>query len=137
MPDFQETELWQKARDMVREAYRVTGSWPDSGGPGLASDVRSSARMVAKSVPRALEKRVGPTGNLPLILSLSNFSDLEVLCAIAIDLGYASEADLTGLIGLVEGMKADFKVIAKAAREVAKERRSKMFGMDLFDEDED
>ena len=135
MQDYKETEVWQRAKSLVLEAYRVTRSWPEAE-RGLADDLRSSARAIAKSVPR-LVGRFGRAGLLTFKMSLSTVSDLEILCSVAVDLGIAEKGEFDRLTDLMQQLKAEFLVLGKAAREKAQEQRSKLMGLNWFDDDEE
>ena len=139
MSNFKDTELWQNARSLVREAYRVTQSWPDdAGNRGLTAEVRAAARGIAKMVPGALLKKSGPGGRAMWTYSMDNFTDLEVVCALAEDLDYTDEAATKALLEMSELVRVELKALGKEASEIARRKQSKMFGMEMFgDDDED
>lgn len=137
MSNYRDSELWNDARALVREAYRVTQSWPDTECRGLTEEVRGSARAIAKLIPGAIRKKAGPAGRPMWTYAMHSFTDLEVVCTLATDLEFTDSSSTKKLLELCEIIHSQVKTLAREAREVAKEQRSKAFGMDIFEDDDD
>lgn len=135
--NYKETELWQRAKALLTETYRLTQGWPDDG-KDLANDIRSTVRQMVRAVPNAFKKG-GITGNVHLRMSKGQFAELDALCEAAEALRFVESKSLRLLIDLSGPIEAEFGDLAKASQEHARElmkKRTRLFGGG-FDEDDD
>lgn len=104
----------------------------------MAKSIRSTALQIATDVPHGFRKP-GLGGNVHLDFVSSHFAQLEVMCEAAEILGFAEPGHFKMLLTQTEPIRAEFRVLQKAARQQTKElmaKRSSAFGM-LEDEDDD
>jgi four helix bundle protein len=89
---------WQKAMVLVKETYRLTGSWPPDERFGLTLQTRRAA----VSVPANIAEGSGRTGvrHLRNHLSIAHGSlcELETHVMLARDLGFAQWSEVEALI---------------------------------------
>lgn len=133
---YKETELWLRAKSLLIETYRLTQGWPEDG-KDLAKDIRTSVRQIVRSVPNAFKKG-GITGNVHLRMSTGQFAELEALCEAAEALRFVEPTLLQPLLELSVPIQAEFRDLAKAAQERARDlmkKRTSLLGVGL-DEDE-
>ena len=86
-------EAWKSARELVRNIYVLTKSFPNEEMFGLSAQVRHAA----VSVPSNIAEGAARTGNREFAQCLNvargSLSELETQLLIAADLGYMKEDD--------------------------------------------
>lgn len=90
-PRHYDLEVWKDAMRLVREAYRVTASFPDSEKFGLTSQIRRSAI----SIPSNIAEGAARGGRVELIrfltIACGSLAELDTQIWIARDLGYLND----------------------------------------------
>ena len=136
--NYKESELWLRAKTLLIETYRLTQGWPEDG-KDLAKDIRTCARLIVRSVPSAFRKG-GITGNVHLKMSGGQFAEFEALCEAAEALRFVEPTLLRPLLDLAAPIQAEYRDLAKAAQQHARElmkKRTSLFGGGLDDDEED
>jgi four helix bundle protein len=92
LPRHYDLEVWKDAMRLVREAYRVTASFPDAEKFGLTSQIRRSAI----SIPSNIAEGAARGGRVELIRFLTiardSLAELDTQIWIARDLGFFNDA---------------------------------------------
>lgn len=104
---FKDLEVWQVARRLANETYRLTEGFPKREWYGLASQMRRAAVSVVSNIAEGFSRRTLPDYVHFLATARSSATELEAQTSIAVDRGYLSEGDarlLAELIGSVQRM---------------------------------
>jgi four helix bundle protein len=88
---------WQKAMDLVQEAYRITKSFPKEELYGLTSQLRRSAVSVPSSIAEGHCRNGRREYIHHLSIALGSLGEVETQILIARRLGYAEDDALTAL----------------------------------------
>jgi four helix bundle protein len=92
LPRHYDLEVWKDAMRLVREAYRVTASFPEAEKFGLTSQIRRSAI----SIPSNIAEGAARGGRIELIRFLTiargSLAELDTQIWIARDLGFFNDA---------------------------------------------
>jgi four helix bundle protein len=95
---FEELEVWQKARELVREIYGVTSAGAFSRDVGLREQIRRASVSAMANIAEGFERG----GNREFIQYLSqtkgSCGELRSHLYAALDLGYLSEEAFSALI---------------------------------------
>jgi hypothetical protein len=136
--DYKETALWQRAKALLVETFRLTRGWPEDG-KDLSDDLRACVRQIVKSVPGAF-KRNGISGNVHVQMLGGLIAELEALCEAAEALRFVEPEQLQPLLQLSLPMQTELRDLAKASRERTRElisKRTQLLGGGLNEEDDD
>jgi four helix bundle protein len=95
---YRDLEVWQRAVDLVIEAYRVTKTFPAEERYGLTSQIRRSAVSIASNIAEGRGRQ--GLGGFLYHLSVANGSlmEVETQLLIAVKLGYVREATVEGVV---------------------------------------
>jgi len=99
---FEKLEVYRQAKDLIKEVYRLTRSFPAEERYGLTSQIRRAALSVASNLAEGqgrLSRR-----DQAHFSQMAYSSLMEVLCQsdIAHELGYLGTQDLEGMRPMIE-----------------------------------
>ena len=106
---------WKLSIQLVKEVYRVTGSFPNSEAFGLVSQMRRAAVSVPSNIAEGAARSSSKEFSHFLGIARGSLSELETQIAISKELGYLSDSEaldelvdrVFGLIGgLVKAIRA-------------------------------
>jgi hypothetical protein len=132
--DYRETELWEHAKALLVETYRLTLAFPPEG-KDLANDIRGNVRYLVRVVPNAFKKG-GISGNMHLDMAKGQVAELEGLCECAEVLGFAPPGSLSTLVERAAPIRQKFRELSQEARQHANELMRKRSSMDNYFGDE-
>jgi four helix bundle protein len=91
---------WQACRELTREVYRVTSSFPPSERYGLSNQLRRAAVSAMANIAEG-HGRWGPRESAHgASIALGSLAEIDALFAVSADLGYLGDADLQELESL-------------------------------------
>jgi len=91
---------WQRCRDLARETYRVTESFPQSERFGLTSQLRRAAVSSAANIAEGYARYGRSELAHALSVSLGSLAEMDTLLEIANDLGYLTPEGYAALCSL-------------------------------------
>jgi four helix bundle protein len=88
---FEEIEAWQKARELVREIYRISNHGPFSRDFGLRDQIRRASVSIMSNIAEGFER--DGTGEFIQYLSMvkGSLGEVKSQLYVAFDLGYLDE----------------------------------------------
>ena len=90
MQNFRDLRAWTKAHRLVLDVYRATTSFPRCELYGLTSQIRRSAVSIPSNIAEG-SKRQHPADFAHFLnMSEASAAEVEYLCMVSRDLGYAS-----------------------------------------------
>lgn len=91
--NFEKLEVWQKAKSLVTEVYRVCSKFPKTETYGLTNQLQRAIISVPSNIAEG-NSRFSPRERIHFI-EISYGSLMEAYCqvAVAVDLGYLSNED--------------------------------------------
>ncbi|HEB83591.1 MAG TPA: four helix bundle protein [Bacteroidetes bacterium] len=95
---FEDLQVWQEAREIVRIVYRLTRKFPSGERYGLASQMQRAAVSTMSNIAEGFER--GSTREFINFLYIAKGSNGEVRSQayVAFDLGYISQVECDDLI---------------------------------------
>ncbi|MGH2633150.1 MAG: four helix bundle protein [Tepidiformaceae bacterium] len=99
---FEDLVAWQKARELTRDIYLVTGVGRFSRDFGLVSQIQRSSVSIMANIAEGFERKRG--GEFHQFLSVAKASCAEVRSHlyVALDVGYLTQEQFAELIGRAE-----------------------------------
>jgi len=92
--------VWQKAMDLVDAVYRLTRGFPREEIYGLTSQVRRAAVSIPSNIAEGHGRRTCRHFLHFLSIARGSIKELETQLLIAQRLGYANQADSSGMLDL-------------------------------------
>jgi len=111
---FEETEVWQAAREVTRRIYRLTSETPFSKNWGLADQLTRAAVSIMANIAEGSERDT--TKDFAHFLGMAAGSSAEVRSHlyIALDLGYITQDQLDDLITALESILRQLKGLQRS-----------------------
>ena len=98
---FQDRLVWQKAHAFVREAYRLTATFPKSETYGLVLQMRRAAVSIPAHIAEGFRRRSKPEKARFLNIAEGSVEECRYFLILAKDLGYGDTEKLTLALGEV------------------------------------
>jgi four helix bundle protein len=106
---FEELEAWQKARQLVREIYRLTGEGEFARDLPLCDQIRRAAISVLSNIAEGFERESNAEFVQFLGIAKGSAGEVEAQLVVALDQGYVSQVQFD----------ASREIIASAKRLIA------------------
>ena len=100
--NFRDLDVWQKGMLIVKEIYKVTGSFPQSELYGLVSQMRRCAISIPSNIAEGFNRLHNKEYKQFLYISLGSCAELETQIEIAMDLKYMSKEDKDILLEYID-----------------------------------
>ncbi len=94
MHNFKELKVWQLSRQLVKEIYEVTNSFPLEEKYGLISQLRRCAVSIPTNISEGCGRNTDRDFAHFLNISLGSAYELETLLILSLDLEIITKADL-------------------------------------------
>ena len=94
MKSYKELEVWQKAKELAVQAYRITEGFPRNEQFGLSAQSRRAAVSVAANIAEGWGRGTTQDYIRFLLIARGSLMELETHFAIATDLGFVGPTDL-------------------------------------------
>jgi len=98
MHNYKDLKVWQKARILVKECYRLTESYPDSEKFGIVSQIRRSSVSICANIAEGSGRNTEKEFLNFLKISRGSSFETETLIILSFDLGYLSETNFDEMI---------------------------------------
>ncbi len=102
MHKFKELIVWQKARELVKEVYKLTSSFPESEKFGLITQIQRSC----VSIPSNIAEGAGRSSPKDFIrflnIAYSSAYELETQLILSADLQFLATEDLTEVLDKID-----------------------------------
>jgi four helix bundle protein len=121
MRDLKELHLYEPARAVVLQTYRLTSDLPDTERYGLQSQMRRAAVSVVANIVEGHGRGTDGDFERHLRIASGSLAELEALLGIARDLGLIADSGVSELEGECRSVG---KMIVALARTVGRARRS-------------
>lgn len=97
---FEDIEAWQRARELVKEIYKVTNDSMFSRDRGLCNQIRRASVSVMSNIAEGFERN--GTGEFVQFLSMAKGSvgEIQAQLYVAFDQGYINDSHFSELNGL-------------------------------------
>lgn len=109
--------LYQKARSLIIEVYKLTTNYPSTETFTLVPQMRRSAISVLANIVEGYSKESSAEYVRFLTISIGSLTELEVYFDLSCELGFIKEAELDRILTLVAETKRLLYGSRKAARE--------------------
>ena len=94
---FKELKVWQKGIEIVKDIYRITGSFPREEVYGLTAQMRRSAVSIPSNIAEGFKRFHTKEYVQFLHIALGSVAELETQVIISKELGFIDEAELQNL----------------------------------------
>lgn len=94
---FEDLEVWQDARELVKLVYALTTKFPKQETFGLASQMQRAAISVMSNIAEGFERGSNTEFIQFLYIARGSCGELRSQCYVALDLGYASSVEVETL----------------------------------------
>ncbi len=98
MHNFKELRIWQRSRQMVKEVYQLTASFPKSEQYGLISQINRSAISVISNIAEGAGRSSNIDFNRFLDIAVGSAFELESQLIVSVDLGFLNEESIKDII---------------------------------------
>jgi four helix bundle protein len=95
---FEETEVWQSARVLVREIYSVSGRRLFLADHALREQIRRASISIASNIAEGFDSQTNRSFCKYLASSRGSAAEVRAQLYLALDLGYISKSDCATLI---------------------------------------
>ena len=90
---YKELDVWQRSRQLVAEIYQMTEHFPPKEQFGLVSQMRRSAISLPANIAEGYGRRNPADFARFLRIAKGSLNELETLCILAEDLGFANDLE--------------------------------------------
>jgi four helix bundle protein len=97
MPGFQDLKVWQGAKELAVEIYRITQQGPFSRDLGLRDQIRRAAVSVPSNVAEGDERGTNREAVRFLYIAKGSLAELQTQLLIAHEIGYLDSSALQNL----------------------------------------
>jgi four helix bundle protein len=94
---FKDLEVWQLARELAVDTYRISRSFPSDERFGLTSQIRRAAVSIAANLAEGHGRRLSTAFAQFVRISIGSLNEVETLMCIALDLKYVCQSDFDEL----------------------------------------
>jgi four helix bundle protein len=101
---FEETEVWQSARILVRTIYGISGRRSFPIDYSLRNQIRRAAISVASNIAEGFDSQSNPAFCRYLASARGSVAEVRAQLYLALDLGYISKSDLATLVSRCESI---------------------------------
>ncbi|HRZ08278.1 MAG TPA: four helix bundle protein [Gemmatimonadales bacterium] len=117
---FEELVVWQRARELTKGVYQVSGKGPFARDFGLRDQLRRAAVSVMANIAEGFER--GGRKEFHQFLSVGKASCAEVRSGlyVALDAGYVTQQEFATLLGHAEAIG---RMLGRMRRSVAAQRK--------------
>lgn len=98
MSKFTDLIVWQKARSLCLDIYRITESFPVSEQFGLSSQMRRAAVSVVSNIAEGADRGSDKETKQFMLLARGSLAELQTQLLIAEDLGFVEQADFKSVV---------------------------------------
>ena len=92
MHNFKHLDIWVKSKDLVKDIYQITCSFPNSEMFGLTSQIQRAAVSIPSNIAEGSAKSSNKDFSRFLEISIGSSFELETLFILAFDLGYIDKS---------------------------------------------
>ncbi len=98
MHNFKELKVWQRSRELVKEAYLLISNFPSDEKFGLSSQLKRAAVSIPSNIAEGAGRNTGQDFSRFLNISLGSAYELETQMMLAFDLNMITEEQLEKII---------------------------------------
>ena len=102
MHDFKKLIVWQKTRDLVKNIYLLTKSFPKEELYGLTSQIRRSAVSILSNIAEGAGRNSKKDFNRFLDIANGSAFELETQIILSFDLDYITETEMNSILNQIE-----------------------------------
>jgi len=118
MHNFKELKVWQNSRQLVKEVYDLSASFPSTEKYGLVSQLRRCTVSIPTNIAEGSGRNTGKDFAQFLNISLGSAYELETLIILCFDVGLINQDQLSNvLVKLEEIQKMIFGLIKTIRQE--------------------
>ena len=119
MGDFKELLVWQRARVLAVEAYRLSEAFPESERFGLTSQVRRAASSIPANIAESTGRHTDRDQARLYQIAIASSRELESHMLLAHDLGFISPTDHGPLAVSLDQVQRMLMGLARYSRRAA------------------
>ncbi len=108
---FEDLEVWQRARALVREVYQQTEPFADR---SLKSQMRRAAVSIASNIAEGAERNANPEFMHFIGIAKGSAAELRTQAYLAIDLGFLPPPAGTALVDETKGLGAKLEALRRS-----------------------
>jgi four helix bundle protein len=101
---FEEMDVWQAARSLIRSIYSISSSRLFSRDFGLRDQIRRASVSIASNIAEGFESQSNPSFCRFLASARGSAAEVRAQLYLALDLGYISNEDFTRLVSTCESV---------------------------------
>jgi four helix bundle protein len=113
---FEGLKVWQKGKDLVKEVYRLTKTFPGDELYGIVSQMRRASVSVPVNIAEGKGRFHKKEYVQFLFIARGSLYELETLIQISLELGYLSDVDSQTLFDLCSEIIAMLNGLISAVR---------------------
>lgn len=102
MHNFKQLTVWQKARELVKDIYRVTASFPSDEKFGITNQIRRASVSICANIAEGSGKGTLKDFNRFLDNALGSTFEVETFLILSSDLGFLKNPESESLVTKVE-----------------------------------
>lgn len=102
MHNFKQLTVWQKARELVKDIYRVTASFPSDEKFGITNQIRRASVSICANIAEGSGKSTLKDFNRFLDNALGSTFEVETFLILSNDLGFLKNPESESLVTKVE-----------------------------------
>jgi len=97
MHNFKELKVWQISRNLVKEVYEITASFPSTEKYGLISQIRRCVISIPTNIAEGCGRNTDKDFSHFLNISLGSAYELETLLILSLDIDFIAKEQLETL----------------------------------------
>lgn len=99
---YRDLVVWQRAIDLSKEVYRLTGGMPESERYGLCAQLRRASVSIASNIAEGQGRATRGEFRHFLGVARGSLYEVDTQLVIALELGYTTNNEVAGTLALVE-----------------------------------
>ena len=111
---FEKLLFWDEIRVLVKDIYKITGSFPDDEKFGLISQMRRSSISISSNIAEGTS-RVSPKDQAHFSqIAFSSMMELLSQTIVSVDLGYMAQEDQNKIREKIENLSRQINALRKS-----------------------
>lgn len=113
---FEKLQVWQEARELVKEVYRITSKFPKEEQFGLINQLRRAAVSILLNLAEGANRNSDKEKITFFEMSHTSVDEVVTGFYVALDLGYISQAEFDQIYELLSKQAAKTFALKKSLR---------------------
>lgn len=111
---YEKLEVWQLARELVKEVYSLSKSFPNEEKFGLTNQIRRASVSIASNIAESTSRMLGKDKIRFIVIAYGSLMEVSCQLTLACDLDFISLQEMNNLRSKIEELSNKLNALRKA-----------------------